>query len=162
MTDFSIVDQLDEPKLLRLQPRFQFDTNDNPSHIILTYPGYPDLKLEISDKDLKKISFRGFNIQGTAWDLGEKVEKWLQSVYDKNYKLIQILDKWNTSPDEEQDGIFEKNLLHVSENSILLTNLSSYQAILNEIPAFRKEDINIMSFRPNIVIKNAEEFDEFA
>ncbi|CAG9314216.1 unnamed protein product [Blepharisma stoltei] len=157
----TIIDQLDDPRLIKLQPRFEFGLDGEPTNITLTYAGFPDLKVNFHCNHSKEFDFEGFNIKGKGIEAGEEANRWLEMVFERDYRLMKICEKWKTGDDEKNtEENFDKHALYLAEDNALIVGEASFKAILNEIPGFREDDVSLMGFRPNIIVKNVLEFEE--
>lgn len=155
-----VVSQISEPRLIKLQPSFKYDIKGARIGLILSYPGFPDFFLNISDGDSNIQSFSIEKSEEEYADEGPNASKWLKSIFDKDFKLgrfVRVLGKIKEFPNKDLDTRMPS---FDSEEQLLLVNQSSFKDLGSNLPSYLKEKVGLGWFRPNIVIKNAEPSDE--
>jgi uncharacterized protein YcbX len=152
--DKKVVTQRENPALMKLQPRFTFDGSSQPTELVLTYPEHGEFKLDLTaSTDYEEFPADVWSRIGIAKSEGPNVAEWLRSVFKEDYILAKIhergLEKKTGNPVNFNDGC---HLLVVSEES--------YAELYKQLPNYKRDQVSMMTFRPNIVVKNCKVFEE--
>ena len=157
-----VISQLNEPKLLKLQPSFKYTSSSIQSHLILSYPNFSDFFLELSNRN---SNFRTFELEkspGQYVDEGDQAGLWLENVFGKKYRLGKLQESRNIGKIEEfkASKFKDQELSFASEGHFLIVSEASMETLKENLPSYMSAKLNINCFRPNLIIKNARVYEE--
>ena len=152
-----VISLREEPRLYRLQPKFEFGFENEYKYLVLTYPKFPELKLPLDEMGGEEFEVELGKAAGRAVDIGPGASKWLSMVFEKPYSLVKI-KKYRKIEQTKDEGNFE--LGFADEAQVLVASEESYEKLCKYLPKSKSEEIPISNFRPNIIVKNCEPFDE--
>ncbi|OMJ83500.1 hypothetical protein SteCoe_15531 [Stentor coeruleus] len=157
-----VISQIEEPKMLKLQPSFKYTSTGIHSHLVLSYPGFADYYLSLSVKPSEDSSFNLEEVEGKYSDEGDSVAEWLLGVFGKPYRLGQLSKPRDLSKLScfKEQNIKNQGLSFASEGQILITTFESFEDVKVNVPLQIRNKLNIQCFRPNIVIKHTNNYEE--
>ena len=160
--DGESIGQLQEQRLLLLQPSFKYTSQGVQSHLVLSYPGFSDCLVETNGNKGSDSSFSLWNASGKFNDEGEEVAAWLFEVFGKKYRLGRITELRSVGDivDFKGKGLDQHELTFAGEGHVLVIAQESFEEMKQYLPASVKNKVVLSSFRPNIVVKNARAYDE--
>lgn len=157
----SVIDQLSDPRLIKLQPSFRYTEKGEKSHLILSYYKFPDFALEIKANYSQSQNFTLEGATGKYQDEGDQVAEYLKSVFGKDYRLGKLASARNMKE------TFDLNTQNISGQisfasigQVLISNFDSLERLRELVPHYLRSDINMQCFRPNIIVKHAKPFTE--
>lgn len=158
----NVISQIEEPKLVKLQPSFKYTSTGMHSHLVLSYPGFADYYLSLSAKLLEESFFNIEEVEGKYIDEGDSVAEWLVGVFGKPYRLGQLSKPRDLSKLScfKEQSIKNQGLSFACEGQLLIVTHESFEDIKKKVPLYMRNKINIQSFRPNIVIKHTKNYEE--
>lgn len=152
-----VIDQISDPRLIKLQPSFRYTEQGQKSHLILSYPSFPDFILEISSKNTETKIFTLEGSTGKYSDEGDQVSSYLKSIFNKEYRLCKLAQPRDLN---EKFDLTASKLSFNFVGQVLITNQESLERLRELVPNYVKNEVKMPSFRPNIIIKHAKPFSE--
>mmetsp|Transcript_4298 Transcript_4298/g.6498 ORF Transcript_4298/g.6498 Transcript_4298/m.6498 type:complete len:295 (-) Transcript_4298:474-1358(-) len=146
----NIITLREDPRLYRLQPKLESH------HLVLTYPGFPNFKVPLNTNPTQEFQVEFGKASGQAVDAG--ASSWLSRVFGKPYKLVRITQHRQMNQVKNQaPGISDNFKLNFPDKSqVLVVSQESYQELSKHLPG----SVPFSNFRPNIVVKNCQPFEE--
>lgn len=161
--DNSIIDQLVEARLKNLVSNLEFNKKNEPEYLVLEYPSFTACKLKIENKNDSMFEIVVDKRKGLAINEGENVSNWLKSVFGKEYRLCKIVKQRRLNGNTDYDEKIwkdEHKLSFACEGQLLVVSQESYDYLIEKVPKYKQDDIDISNFRPNIILKNCKPFEE--
>ncbi|CAG9323777.1 unnamed protein product [Blepharisma stoltei] len=159
----NIVDQKLNPNLARLKPSIINDKDSCPQFLVLSYPKFQDFALKINENKVSSIFEVDLEeMKGEVLDEGPEVARWLSEVFGKDYRLCKLIRQRDLS-DHPNYGNLEEGEFKLSfncEGQFLITSEESLQYMLQSLSEDKRGLFDMDSFRPNIVVKNCQPFEE--
>ncbi|CAG9323778.1 unnamed protein product [Blepharisma stoltei] len=157
-----IIDCAKDIRISQLKPSFLYDEFDKPKTLVLSFAGFDDFHLEITDNKNVFFEFTLAETKGLAADEGDEVSKWLSHVFNAQYRLIRLARgrQLNQHPDFKNVLPDEFKLNFASKAQFLIISKESFEAFHRTLSKEKQEDVNMANFRPSIVVENCSSFYE--
>ncbi|CAG9332874.1 unnamed protein product [Blepharisma stoltei] len=162
------ITQRQNPKILGIQPRLIYNGEGQLTNMILSHEGMPDFSLEIkdlSDKETVNVGVWKCTVPLPSKDEGEAVGAWITEALKapENYHLFRFVADWPINHRKEYQSTVSDEFKTMATDiaQFLVISEETYAECIRKLPEYKRDHIDIIAFRPNIMVKGAPRaFDE--
>lgn len=156
------ISQLEEPKMLHLQPSFKYDSHSVQTHLVLSFTGFADCVIPLNEETSSPKDFILEEANGQFIDQGDKAAAWLTEVFGKNYRLGRLCTPRVIGKIAEFAGksFAVQELSFASEGQVLIVSQESLEELTESVPVHVRKKLNFDCFRPNLIVKNCPMYSE--
>jgi uncharacterized protein len=140
----------DNALMAQIQPQL-----DTAGELVLTAPGVDSLQVPSREAATARRPVRVWGFEGEAIDLGEQCSAWVTRVLGERCRLVRFADDVHRFVSQKYTSL-QAQVSFADGYPVLLTSLES----LAELNRRLEEPLPMYRFRPNIVVRNGQPFEE--
>lgn len=157
--DNNIVTQRENPSLLKLKPSLHTSENEIKS-VELQFESQ-NFRFSPS-KTGEIIQFECKSVQCEGVDEGEQVSRFLRKVFDKDYKMVRVFKHRQLNQHPRYKGLVPDDFktTFVDSAQFLVLSEETFEKTKKSLPLEKQDNLDMIAFRGNIVVKGCSAFDE--
>lgn len=151
--------QRENPSLLKLKPSLHTSENEIKS-VELQFESQ-NFRFSPS-KTGEIIQFECKSVQCEGVDEGEQVSRFLRKVFDKDYKMVRVFKHRQLNQHPRYKGLVPDDFktTFVDSAQFLVLSEETFEKTKKSLPLEKQDNLDMIAFRGNIVVKGCSAFDE--